>query len=108
MRWHRQDGARLPVAVWYPGPDWRMISSSVAGGGIGPREWVINAQVPASYSRMDPAVHLAELAAGFGRRPSAGASSSRSTRPGSCSRPSGGNLRAAVAGDLTGRDGLSN
>lgn len=66
LRWHGQDGARLPVALWCPGPGYRMISSGVAGGGIGPRGWVLNAQVPASYSRMDPAVHVAELAAGLG------------------------------------------
>jgi adenosylcobinamide amidohydrolase len=66
VRWHRQDGVRLPVAVWCPGPGYRMISSGVAGGGIGPREWVLNAQVPASYSRMDPAVHIAEAAVGLG------------------------------------------
>jgi adenosylcobinamide amidohydrolase len=66
VRWHRQDGVLWPVAVWCPGRGWRMISSGVAGGGIGPREWVLNAQVPASYSRMDPAVHVAELAAGLG------------------------------------------
>jgi adenosylcobinamide amidohydrolase len=45
-----------------------MISSGVAGGGIGPREWVLNAQVAASYSRMDPAAHVAELAGGLGLR----------------------------------------
>jgi adenosylcobinamide amidohydrolase len=66
LRWHRQDGVLLPVALWCPGPGYRMISSGVAGGGIGPREWVLNAQVPASYRRMDPAAHLAELAAGLG------------------------------------------
>ena len=66
VRWHRQDEVRLPVAVWCPGPGYRMISSGVTGGGIGPRQWVLNAQVPASYSRMDPAGHIAELAAGLG------------------------------------------
>jgi adenosylcobinamide amidohydrolase len=66
MRWHRQDEVLWPVALWCPGPGWRMISSGVAGGGIGLREWVLNAQVPVSYSRTDPAVHLAELAAGLG------------------------------------------
>jgi len=66
MRWHRQDGVRLPVVLWCPGPGYRMISSGVAGGGIGPRGWVLNGQVPAGYSRMDPAVHIAELAAGLG------------------------------------------
>ena len=66
LRWHRQDGVRLPVALWCPGPGYRMISSGVAGGGIGPREWVLNAQVPASYRRTDPVAHIAELAAGLG------------------------------------------
>jgi adenosylcobinamide amidohydrolase len=66
LRWHPQDEVLLPVALWCPGPGYRMISSGVAGGGIGLREWVLNAQVPASYSRTDPAVHLAELAAGLG------------------------------------------
>jgi adenosylcobinamide amidohydrolase len=66
LRWHHQDGVRLPVALWSPGPGWRMISSGVRGGRLGPREWVLNAQVPASYHRMDPGVHVAELAAGLG------------------------------------------
>jgi adenosylcobinamide amidohydrolase len=43
-----------------------MISSGVLGGGIGPREWVLNAQVPGKYSRTDPARHLTDLAAGLG------------------------------------------
>ncbi len=66
MRWHRQDGMLLPIALWCPGPGYRMISSGLTGGGIGPREWVLNAQVPAGYNRMDPAVHIAELAVGLG------------------------------------------
>jgi len=66
MRWRRQDEVLLPIALWCPGPGYRMISSGVTGGGIGPRQWVLNAQVPAGYSRMDPAVHIAELAAGLG------------------------------------------
>ena len=43
-----------------------MIASGVVGGGIGEREWVLNAQVPAGYDRVDPAAHIAELAAGLG------------------------------------------
>ncbi len=43
-----------------------MIASGVVGGGIGEREWVLNAQVPAEYDRVDPAAHIAELAAGLG------------------------------------------
>ena len=66
LNWRVEDGARLPMALWHPGPGYRMISSGVLGGGLGPREWVLNAQVPAAYARTDPAEHLRELARGLG------------------------------------------
>jgi adenosylcobinamide amidohydrolase len=66
MHWRREDAASLPVAVWRAGPGCRMIASGVVGGGIGDRQWVLNAQVAPAYSRMDPAAHVAELAAGLG------------------------------------------
>ena len=66
LDWRDEDGIRLPVACWRPGPGYRMIASSVLGGGIGPRDWVLNAQVPGGYSRMDPVQHLAELAGRLG------------------------------------------
>lgn len=71
MRLHQhwraeEDGQRLPMALWRPGPGYRMISTGVLGGGLGPREWVLNAQVPAAYFRTDPAEHLRELARGLG------------------------------------------
>jgi adenosylcobinamide amidohydrolase len=66
MHWRQEDAASLPVAVWRAGPGCRMIASGVVGGGIGERQWVLNAQVAPAYSRMDPAVHIAELAAGLG------------------------------------------
>jgi adenosylcobinamide amidohydrolase len=64
--WREEDGARLAMALWRPGPGWTMISSGVLGGGLGPREWVLNAQVPGLYRRTDPARHLAEIARGIG------------------------------------------
>ena len=64
--WRDEDGVRLPAACWHPGPGYRMISSGVLGGGIGPREWVLNAQVPGRYARTDPAGHLTELAGRLG------------------------------------------
>jgi adenosylcobinamide amidohydrolase len=64
--WRDEDGIPLPAACWRPGPGYRMISTGVLGGGIGPREWVLNAQVAAGYVRTDPARHLAELAGRFG------------------------------------------
>lgn len=66
MHWRDEDGLRLPAACWRAGPGYRMISSGVLGGGIGPREWVLNAQVPGGYARTDPARHLTELAARLG------------------------------------------
>ena len=66
MHWRQEDAASLPVAVWRAGPGCRMIASGVVGGGIGEREWALNAQVAPAYSRMDPAAHIAELAAGLG------------------------------------------
>ncbi|MEW1688722.1 adenosylcobinamide amidohydrolase [Streptomyces sp. NPDC091265] len=49
--------------VWRLGPGWRVCSSAVLGGGIGPRGWILNAQVPGGYPRTDPGRHLAEIAA---------------------------------------------
>jgi len=54
------------MALWRPGPGYRMISSGVLGGGLGPREWVLNAQVGGAYARNDPAAHLRELARALG------------------------------------------
>src|SRR5690606_2006932 len=59
-----EDGDRLGSLLWEFGPGWRMISSAMLGGGIGPRTWVLNAQVVAGYSRMDAVVQQTE----FGRR----------------------------------------
>ncbi|MFJ3224353.1 adenosylcobinamide amidohydrolase [Streptomyces sp. NPDC086783] len=57
-----EDGERLHALLWRAGADWRMIGSSVLGGGIGERSWVLNAQVAHGYRRVDPDRHLAGLA----------------------------------------------
>ncbi|WP_413471129.1 adenosylcobinamide amidohydrolase [Streptomyces peucetius] len=54
------------MLLWAPGEDRRTISSALLGGGIGERAWVLNAQVAPGYRRMDPAAHLAGLAAAWG------------------------------------------
>ncbi|MEV7807362.1 adenosylcobinamide amidohydrolase [Microbispora sp. NPDC088329] len=59
-----EDGLRLGVLLWRFGPGWRMISSAMLGGGVGRREWVLNAQVAAGYSRMDPVEHMDALGPG--------------------------------------------
>jgi adenosylcobinamide amidohydrolase len=66
LNWRAEDGQRLPLALWHPGPGHRMISTGVLGGGLGAREWVLNAQVPAAYARTDPAEHLRELTRDLG------------------------------------------
>jgi adenosylcobinamide amidohydrolase len=66
LNWRVEDGQRLPMALWHPGPGYVMISSGVLGGGLGPRDWVLNAQVPNRYARTDPSAHLRELARTLG------------------------------------------
>ncbi len=64
---HRAEGGLdLPLLVWRLPEPVLAISSAVLGGGIGPCGWLINATVPMSYDRDDPADHLAALAAGLG------------------------------------------
>ncbi|MBD3144556.1 adenosylcobinamide amidohydrolase [Microbispora bryophytorum] len=64
LTYRTEDGLRLGALLWRFGPGWRMISSAMLGGGIGPREWVLNAQVAAGYSRMDPVEHMEALGPG--------------------------------------------
>jgi adenosylcobinamide hydrolase len=52
----------LPVLLWQFAEPRLCISSGPLGGGIGAREWVVNATVPLDYSRTDPDRHLTEIA----------------------------------------------
>ncbi|MEU8240438.1 adenosylcobinamide amidohydrolase [Actinoplanes missouriensis] len=62
----REDGRDVPLLVWrFPEP-MLAVSTAVLGGGVGPREWLVNASVPMSYSRPDPDAHLREIAAEAG------------------------------------------
>ncbi|GGQ56379.1 adenosylcobinamide amidohydrolase [Couchioplanes azureus] len=64
---HRDEGGcDVPLLVWRLSEPALAISSAVLGGGIGPCRWLVNATVPMSYDRDDPAVHLAGIAAGLG------------------------------------------
>ncbi|MFD3538513.1 adenosylcobinamide amidohydrolase [Streptomyces sp. NPDC058662] len=64
-----EDGERLHALLWSAGPGWTMISSAVLGGGIGERNWVLNAQVAHGYRHTDPDRHLAALAEEAGASP---------------------------------------
>ncbi|MEE1938974.1 adenosylcobinamide amidohydrolase [Streptomyces sp. TRM 70361] len=61
-----EPGGDWPLLLWVPGGGRRMVSSALLGGGLGERGWVLNAQVPPGYRRLDPAAHLAGLAARAG------------------------------------------
>lgn len=62
---HR-DVAGRPVLVWRADRPWLAISSAVLGGGIGEREWVLNATVGADYRGESPGDDVARLAAACG------------------------------------------
>jgi adenosylcobinamide hydrolase len=66
VRSRREAGRAYPVLVWRTTVPMRMVATAPHGGGIGPRRWVVNAQVPASYGRRDPDHHLAKLAVSLG------------------------------------------
>jgi adenosylcobinamide amidohydrolase len=59
----RPDG---PVLIWRPTEPLVAVSSGPLGGGIGLRSWVLNLTVPMSYGRLDPDVHLTEVARDLG------------------------------------------
>lgn len=65
---HRYGSMQLPVLVFRLPTAMQSIASSPLGGGVGRRAWVVNAQVPHSYSRRDPQSHLAALASSIGLR----------------------------------------
>ena len=59
----REDGRLLPLLGWELSEPWTVCSTAPVGGGLGPRHWVLNAQVGAGYLRTDLAAHVGELAA---------------------------------------------
>ena len=65
LRNRAEGGCDVPLLVWRLPEPVLAISSAVLGGGIGPCGWVLNASVPMSYDREDPAVHLREIADGW-------------------------------------------
>ena len=66
MRLHRQGMWKLPVLVWQLGrPIWT-ISTAPHGGGLGPRRWIINAQLPPGCAGRDLDDRLAQLGISLG------------------------------------------
>ncbi len=56
----------LAALAWRLATPLLSASTAPVGGGIGPRHWVVNAQVPADYGRLDVASHIAEVADALG------------------------------------------
>ena len=67
-----EGGRSWPVLLWAAGPDWRMVSTAVVGGGVGPRSWWLNAKVTKDYHHPDPAAHVREIAGLVGAGPGGG------------------------------------
>lgn len=63
---HGTGAATRPCLVWALAEGWRAISTATVGGGIGDTRWVIDAEVPADYGRVDPDRHLVEIAIQLG------------------------------------------
>jgi adenosylcobinamide hydrolase len=59
------DGAR-PALLWHLPEPMLGIASAPVGGGIGPRRWIVNVQVPLEYARLDLEAHLAAVARELG------------------------------------------
>jgi adenosylcobinamide hydrolase len=51
----------IPLLLWQFAEPRLCISSGPLGGGIGARDWVVNATVPLDYDRTDPDRHLTEI-----------------------------------------------
>jgi len=54
------------VLTWAADPPVRAIATTVLGGGIGERRWLVNAEVALGYDRPDPAADAAEIGAALG------------------------------------------
>jgi adenosylcobinamide hydrolase len=60
---HRYESGRdLPMLVWRFAQPVLAVASGPLGGGIGLRQWVVNATVHRDYDRHDPDAHLREIA----------------------------------------------
>jgi adenosylcobinamide amidohydrolase len=66
VRSRQESGRSYPVLVWRAPAPMRMVASAPHGGGVGPRRWIVNAQVPPSYGRRDPERHLGKLGISLG------------------------------------------
>jgi len=75
-------------------------STATVGGGIGLRQWVVNAQVPHDYARRDVAAHVAEVADALGLSgPGVGMLTAAKVTAGTLAREAGVQVEATVGLD---------
>jgi adenosylcobinamide hydrolase len=65
LRSRREEGSHLDTLIYRFDESLRAISSAPVGGGLGLRNWGMNAEVPTDYRREDLVAHVAEMAATF-------------------------------------------
>jgi adenosylcobinamide hydrolase len=58
-----EGNVELDLLVWRLPRTMLCAATTVVGGGVGPRRWILNAQVPTDYARVDLVEHVGELAA---------------------------------------------
>ena len=65
---HGDDGTGRPrpALVWELTDPARAIATTIVGGGIGMRRWLVNAEVSADYHHHDPTAHAAAIASELG------------------------------------------
>ena len=63
---YRDHDAVRPALYWRLAEPMLAVASAPVGGGIGVREWIVNAQVPLDYERTDLEAHLAAIASELG------------------------------------------
>jgi len=56
----------VAARAWRLASPLQCASTAAVGGGIGVRDWVLNAQVPGDYRRRDVGAHVAEVATALG------------------------------------------
>lgn len=61
-----EHGRSIPLLVWQFREPRLCIASGPLGGGVGARDWLVNATVPLDYHRTDPDRHLTEIGAALG------------------------------------------
>jgi adenosylcobinamide amidohydrolase len=65
----RVQGNGRAALVWRAAAPVRALATTVLGGGLGSRSWIVNAEVGLDYDHDDPGAHVASIAAELGLEP---------------------------------------